>query len=34
MKLTVINIYIPPDVDIDKEDLEVLIPEDKYTIIL
>jgi exonuclease III len=34
MKLTVIHIYIPPDVDIDKEDLEVLIPEDKYTIIL
>jgi hypothetical protein len=34
MQLTVINTYIPPDVDIDKEDLEVLIPDDKYTIIL
>jgi endonuclease/exonuclease/phosphatase family metal-dependent hydrolase len=31
---TVININIPPDVDIDKEDLEVLMPEDKHTIIL
>ena len=31
---TVININIPPHVDIDKEDLEVLMPEYKYTIIL